>query len=536
MLKNVLIIARALTLAAVLIGTYEVNPVFAQNTLNEYIAQTVSGLSRSDQAIKQFYADRNYEPMWIGNGNRTRRNALIEALERSGDHALPTESYRVGELDDALKKSRTAEQQAIAEVIASKAFLRYAKDISSGVLNASRLDRNIAVRQRHLNLSAVLDAMSRSTGPAFIESLAPSGRSYQRLLDERKVLSRQVARGDYGRQLPNSTLKPGMSNGNVQILRERLSAMGYGNLGKSPDFDERLFRAVQQFQLDHGLNTDGVVGRTTISFVNFTPQDRMIKVMVNLERQRWLNFELGKRHIVVNIPAFEVNLYDNGKPSFTSRVVVGVTRKDQTPEFYDEMTHMVINPTWHVPASIAGKEYLPILREDPGFLSRQNMKMFNEAGAQVNPASLDLSAYTAKDFPYNIKQQPDPANALGRVKFMFPNRFNIYLHDTPSKSLFNKDIRTFSHGCIRVQKPFEFAYLLLARQTSDPQGFFKRYLDTGQETYVNLEQFIPVYVTYSTAFVDEDGEVNYRADVYGRDRTVFNALTKAGVAMKATRG
>jgi murein L,D-transpeptidase YcbB/YkuD len=229
-------------------------------------------------------------------------------------------------------------------------------------------------------------------------------------------------------------------------------------------------------------------------------------------------------------------MYDNGKASFTSRVVVGVTRKDQTPEFYDEMTHMVINPTWHVPASIAGKEYLPILREDPGFLRRQNMKMFNEDGAQVNPASLDFTAYSEKNFPYNIKQQPDPGNALGRVKFMFPNRFNIYLHDTPAKSLFSKDLRTFSHGCIRVQKPFEFAYKLLQRQTSDPQGFFKRYLDTGKETYVNLKQSIPVYVTYSTAFVDEDGEVSYRADVYGRDRTVFNALTKAGVAMQATRG
>jgi murein L,D-transpeptidase YcbB/YkuD len=474
--------------------------------------------------------------MWVGRENRTRSSALIEALEKSGDHGLPTATYRAAELEDALKRSRSAEQEAVAEVIASKAFLRYAQDVSSGVLNASRLDANIAVRQRRLSKAALLDAMSKSTGRGFMEALAPSNPGYQRLLDERKILERQISRGDYGRQLPNATLKPGMTNGNVQILRERLSGMGYGNLGSNPDFDERLFRAVQQFQLDHGLNTDGVVGRTTIEFLNFTPQDRMVKVMVNLERQRWLNFKRGARHIMVNIPDFSVSMYDNGKASFTSRVVVGVTRKDQTPEFYDEMTHMVINPTWHVPASIAGKEYLPILREDPGFLRRQNMKMFNEDGAQVNPASLDFTAYSEKNFPYNIKQQPDPANALGRVKFMFPNRFNIYLHDTPAKSLFSKDLRTFSHGCIRVQKPFEFAYKLLQRQTSDPQGFFKRYLDTGKETYVNLKQSIPVYVTYSTAFVDEDGDVNYRADVYGRDRTVFNALTKAGVAMQATRG
>lgn len=536
MYKNILFMAKALAVSVALSGVFSSFPVFAQSALNQSIAQTVSGLSRSDNAIKTFYADRNYEPMWVGNSNRTRRKALIDALEDSGDHALPAASYRAAELDDALKRSRTAEQQAIAEVIASKAFLRYAQDISSGVLNARRLDANIAVRQRRLDPKNLLDAMSKSTGRGFIEALAPDALAYRRLLEERKILERQVGRGDYGRQLPNATLRPGMSNGNVQILRERLAGMGYGNLGKSADFDERLYRAVQQFQSDHGLNTDGIVGRTTIKFLNFTPQDRMVKVMVNLERQRWLNFERGARHIVVNIPAFEVNMYDNGKPSFTSRVVVGVTRKDQTPEFYDEMTHMVINPTWHVPASIAGKEYLPILREDPGFLQRQNMRMFNEDGAQVNPASLDLTAYDEKNFPYNIKQQPDPGNALGRVKFMFPNRFNIYLHDTPAKNLFSKDLRTFSHGCIRVQKPFEFAYKLLQRQTSDPRGFFKRHLDTGAETYVNLKQAIPVYVTYSTAFLGQDGEVNYRADVYGRDRTVFNALTKAGVAMQATRG
>lgn len=536
MFKNLLIMAKAVAVAVVLSSVFSNTPVFAQSTLNQSIAQTVSGLSRSDQVIKQFYADRNFDPIWVGKANRSRRKALIDALEDSGDHALPTAAYRAAELEDALNRSRTAEQQAVAEVIASKAFLRYAQDISSGILNASRIDRNIAVKQPRLNPASLLDAMSKSTGRAFIEGLAPSTPAYQRLLDERKILERQIGRGDYGRQLPNSTLKSGMSNGNVQILRERLSGMGYGNLGNSPDFDERLFGAVQQFQLDHGLNTDGVVGKTTIDFLNFTPRDRMVKVMVNLERQRWLNFKRGARHIVVNIPDFSVSMYDNGKSSFTSRVVVGVTRKDQTPEFYDEMTHMVINPTWHVPASIAGKEYLPILREDPGFLRRQKMKMFNKDGAQVNPANLDLTAYNAKNFPYSIKQQPDPGNALGRVKFMFPNRFNIYMHDTPAKSLFSKDLRTFSHGCIRVQKPFEFAYKLLARQTSDPKGFFKRHLDTGKEAYVNLKQTIPVYVTYSTAFVDEDGEVNYRADVYGRDKLVFNALTKAGVAMQATRG
>ncbi len=536
MLKRVCDFSRFIAVVVSLALVVPASQVWAQSGLNRNIANTVSGLSSSDKTIRSFYKARNFDPIWVGNKNKKRRRALLDALAKAGDHGLPEASYRVSELKSALNKSRGADALAVAEVIATKAFLRYAQDISTGVVESNRLHKNISVRPRKINQNSLLQAMSKSSGKAFIASLAPGHSDYASLLEERKILSKQLGKGDYGPKLPNASLKPGMSNGNVQVLRKRLTAMGYGKLGNDSKYDGKLVKAVKLFQQDHGLNADGVVGKTTIRFINITPKQRMVKVLVNLERQRWLNFERGQRHVVVNIPAFKVSLFENGKANFTSRAVVGVTRKDQTPEFYDSMTHLVINPTWHVPASIAGKEYLPILRKDPGFLVRQKMKMFNESGSQVNPASLDLSDYSEKNFPYFIKQTPSAGNALGRVKFMFPNRFNIYLHDTPSKSLFNKDIRAFSHGCVRVQKPFEFAYQLLGKQSSNPEGMFKKYLNTGVEQYVNLKQPLPVYITYSTAFFDPQGRVNYRSDIYGRDALVYKALIKAGVAMQAAQG
>ena len=229
-------------------------------------------------------------------------------------------------------------------------------------------------------------------------------------------------------------------------------------------------------------------------------------------------------------------MHDNNRVSFQTRAVIGTRAKDRrTPEFYDEMTHMVVNPTWHVPSSIAGKEYLPIIRKDPTYIARSNMVMLARNGQRVNPADLDLEEYTEKDFPFSIKQRPSAGNALGRVKFMFPNKFNIYLHDTPSKSLFARDTRAFSHGCVRIQNPFDFAYKLLEKQTSNPQGAFSTWLKTGKEQYVNLDKPVPVYLTYRTVYFGDAPKPSFYPDVYGRDKKVFNALSKAGVSLRSVQ-
>jgi murein L,D-transpeptidase YcbB/YkuD len=205
----------------------------------------------------------------------------------------------------------------------------------------------------------------------------------------------------------------------------------------------------------------------------------------------------------------------------------------RSPEFSDEMEHMVINPTWHVPRSIVVGEYLPRMQRNPNAVS--HLKLYTRDGREVNRGAVDFTAYSARTFPFSMKQPPSSRNALGLVKFMFPNTYNIYLHDTPEKALFDRETRAFSHGCIRLQQPFEFAYELLSRQEADPTGYFHSVLDTGRETHVRLDQHVPVHIIYRTAITHARGRTEYREDVYGRDGRIWEALKRAGVTLPAVQ-
>jgi len=512
-------------------------PVEAKSVSNAAVYNSVSASKHLSKGAKAFYDSVGYKAIWTGKKNSSRAKALINALARSADHGLPTSRYRVAELKKALNAARRGKNAGPTEVAATAAFLAYARDLSSGILEPSRVDKEIAISPPRRAESALLAAMAKSSGKGFLAALAPKTPEYKRLLVEKKHLERLVGGGDFGPKVPLAALKAGSSSKNVIVMRNRLSRMGYGKLGNSPTFDDKLKKMVQQFQLAHGLSADGVAGKGTLSVMNVSAKHRLQQVLVNLERERWLNFSRGKRYIMVNITDFTVGIYDNNKLSHKTRVVVGKGTSDRrTPEFYDEMTHMVINPTWHVPQSIAGKEYLPMLKRDPSALSRRGLRLIARNGKQVNGANVDFSKYSAKNFPFAIKQPPGRRNALGRVKFIFPNKYNIYLHDTPSKNLFAKQVRAFSHGCVRVKDPFDLAYKLLEKQSSNPKGAFHTWLDTNREQYVNLETPVPVYLTYRTAFFSQKGRVNYRRDIYGRDKKIFNALAKAGVALRAVQG
>lgn len=503
---------------------------------NQAVYDVMKRVGKGEKAIQAFYASTNYKPIWVGQKNKARRNALLTALKYSGDHGLPTARYNVAALNDALKAARSGAKVGATEMLATKTYLQYAHDLSSGIVNPKRIDKQIAIdrpRRGDLNL---LQSFVKSSPDSFLKSLAPKSKEYQLLLAEKKLLERAMGSASNSQTIPNRTLKKGSSGNSVILLRQRLTKLGYGKLGNAPKFDDALEVVVAKFQKTNGLNADGVAGPSTLSRLNQGPKQKLIKVLVNLERERWMNFTRGKRNIFVNQASYTVYMIDNGRVSFQTRAVIGTRASDRrTPEFYDEMTHMVVNPTWHVPRSITGKEYLPIIRKDPSFLARRNMVMVAASGKSVNPANVDMTEYTAENFPFSIKQRPSAGNALGRVKFMFPNRFNIYLHDTPSKSLFKRDTRAFSHGCVRLQKPFEFAHKLLEKQTSNPKGAFNAWLKTGKEQYVNLEKPVPVYLTYRTVYFGDAKKPSFYPDVYGRDKKVFNALSKAGVSLRAVQ-
>jgi len=514
-----------------------ISVVFAQTAVpNSAVYEAAQKAGKGTKEIQAFYASVNYQPLWIGFKNKARRKTLASALISSVDHGLPTSRYNIDNLKAAFKSSGNNVSSGATELLATRTYLQYAHDLTSGATNPKRIDKQMAIDRPLRSDQNLLMAFNKSSPSVFLEALAPKTTEYQNLLAEKKKLERLVKTADKETKIPSRTLKNGSSGSSVVLLRKKLTELGYGKLGNDPNFNDALKISVMEFQKANGLNQDGVAGPGTIGRLNEGPKQKLIKVLVNLERERWMNFPRGKRNILVNQASYTVYMHDNGRVSFQTRAVIGTRAKDRrTPEFYDEMTHMVVNPTLHVPRSIAGKEYLPIIRKDPSYIARSNMVMISKDGKRVNPADLDLEQFSEKDFPFSIKQRPSAGNALGRVKFMFPNKFNIYLHDTPSKSLFARDTRAFSHGCVRIQKPFDFAYKLLEKQTSNPEGAFSAWLKTGKEQYVNLDEPVPVYLTYRTVYFGEASNPSFYPDVYGRDKKVFNALSKAGVSLRSVQ-
>lgn len=498
------------------------------------LKQSIAAAAARDKALTAFYRARDFEPVFVGKDDRRRRGALLKALERAGDHGLPVAAYDADGLKQMMKAAKAPAYRGRVEVEAAKRLLDYADHMRSGVLNPRRVDSGIVVEVARYDRASTIDAFAKSNPQAFLKKMAPRKPEYVRLQKEKLKLEKLLAKGGWGDKVQSKSLKPGQSGGAVVQLRNRLIRMGYLRKSAGQTYDAKMQAAVQQFQINHGLAPDGVAGPSTISQVNKQVQDRLQQVLVSMERNRWSSRPLEKKHVYVNIPDYHVDIMQNGKSTFRSRVVVGKNTDDRrTPEFSDVMEFMVINPSWYVPRSIVTKEYLPLMKRNRNAAGQ--LQIIGRNGKPVSRSSIDFSQYTEKTFPYSMKQPPSKGNALGLVKFMFPNKHNIYLHDTPSKSLFGRETRAFSHGCVRVHKPFDFAYALLSAQERDPEGFFQGLLRTNNERRVDLRQPLPVHLVYYTAWVDAKGRAHYRNDIYNRDKRIFAALNKAGVSLRSVQ-
>jgi murein L,D-transpeptidase YcbB/YkuD len=494
--------------------------------------QSIAEAAARDKSLSAFYRERNYKPVFVGNGDGRRRSALLKALGSAGDHGLPSKAYDVEGLKAAMKAAKTPSDRGRVEVEAAKRLLDYADHMRSGVLNPRSVDNLMVMEVQRYDRASTIDAFSKSNPSAFLRKMAPNKPEYVRLQKEKLKLEKLLGKGGWGDKVQAKSLKSGQSGGAVVQLRNRLIRMGYMRKSATQTYDASIQAGVQKFQINHGLSPDGVAGGSTIAQVNKGVQERLQQVLVAMERQRWNSRPVEKNHVWVNIPDFHVDLMKNGKSTFRSRVVVGKNTSDRrTPEFSDTMEFMVINPSWYVPRSIVTKEYLPLLKRNKGAAGQ--LQIIGRNGKPVSRNSINFSQYNEKNFPYSMKQPPSKGNALGLVKFIFPNKHNIYLHDTPSKSLFGRESRAFSHGCIRVHKPFDFAYALLASQEADPEGFFQGVLRTKSERRVDLRTPLPVHLVYYTAWVDAKGNAHYRDDIYNRDSQIFAALNRAGVSLRS---
>ncbi|WP_296428315.1 L,D-transpeptidase family protein [Yoonia sp.] len=497
--------------------------------------QAVAQAAVEDNDLAAFYRARNYEGIWSASGDRRRRNALLEAFAAAGDHGLPVDRYNAQALIAQLQNADTPALQGQAEVALSHLFLQYARDVQTGILVPARVDSNIKREVPYRSRLATIQTFVQSDPVGFLRALPPSSHEYIRLMREKFLMERLLAQSGWGPTVAANKIEAGDTGAQVVALRNRLIAMGFLDRTNTQSYDAVIAAAVQRFQQAHGLAIDGTAGPSTLRELNIAPERRLQSIIVAMERERWINRPRGQRHIWVNLTDFTAKIIDSGIVTFSTRSVVGANQDDrQSPEFSDVMEFMVINPSWYVPRSIITKEYLPQLQQNPNAV--RNLLITDSRGRVVSRETADFSQYTAATFPFSMREPPSQGNALGLVKFMFPNRYNIYLHDTPAKSLFGREVRAFSHGCIRLNDPFDFAYALLGAQMSDPQAFFQRQLRTGIEQRVNLNTPLPVHIVYRTAFTQAEGQMQYRRDVYGRDGQIWNALAREGVAVRAIRG
>ncbi len=488
--------------------------------------QTVAEAAARDNDLAAFYRARDFAGAWTGSDAAAiaRRNALMTALSQAPLHGLPATAFDVDDLMARLRAATTPVEQAEIDVEMSRVFISYAHAINTGYLAPRDVVRLIVreVQQRP-GIDLLNGFMTAASPDGFLRDLVPSSPEYTRLLRLKLDLEAMMATGGWGTAVPSGSLVPGNSGDGVVALRNRLVTMGYLPRSVTRTYDARMTAAVRDFQTAHGMTADGAAGPETIRQINVPIAGRLEMVLVALERERWMNnLDRGDRYIWVNLTDFTAKIMDHDAETFSTRSVIGAGGTDrQTPEFSDTLEYMVINPSWYVPQSIIRTEY--------GGNVPRGFQAINSRGQVVNVSNVNGGNYS-------IRQPPGPGNALGEVKFIFPNRYNIYLHDTPSQSLFQRQVRAFSHGCVRLDDPQDFAYTLLAAQSDDPVALYQSYRRTGAETRVNLDVQIPVHIVYRTAFTDVEGRLQFRNDIYGRDAAIWGALSAAGVAIDAPRG
>jgi L,D-transpeptidase YcbB len=510
------------------------SPILQPNAAAEALARHLSlgtgTVSERDAellvVLAKFYQERQMAPLWLDGGGPTARAEVLAGVLRDADQdGLDPADYHAAIITELLSAG-TSDQHAELELRLSLGLLEMTSDLASGRLEPQKVNPELFVYPQEVDPATVIrSAAGAQDITAFVASYEPKQPEYLRLKAALADYRALATAGSWPTIADGSTLKPGMSDPRVARLRARLDVPAPQG-GDAARFDDALAEAVKQFQARHGLEQDGFVGQNTLAALNVPVEDRIRQILLNLERRRWMADNPGERYVFVNLADFELKMVDGPKTVFDTRVVVGAPYH-RTPVFSGDMTYLELNPYWNVPPSIARNELLPKIKADPGYLAANDFQLlsdWSDSARVLDPHAIDWSAVRPDAFAYKLRQGPGPGNALGHVKFMFPNQFNIYLHDTPARGLFAREVRDFSHGCIRVQAPETLAAFVLDRQPGWSEGQIKAAIASGQRQIVTLSQPLPVHIAYLTAWVNKDGSVNFRRDVYGRDAILAAAL------------
>jgi murein L,D-transpeptidase YcbB/YkuD len=484
-------------------------------------------------SVVEFYRAREYQPAWTDDDEILPRGAsMLEAIGLANTEGLDRERYHYStarEMADLLEEDavedRELEYLGNLDLLLTENFARLSQDLVAGTIDPEKAGLTWRIERGTVEDRSLIDQVLEGEDPrAVLGSIRPRVPYYDRMVRGLARLREVQSAGGWATVPEGGTLEPGDSGPRVASLRARLMAgddtvetrLARFGQERIQAFDDSLARAVAHFQTRHNLQEDGALGPATLAALNVSAEERIEDVRLNLDRWRWLPNELGDTFILVNIAGFELEVVRSDTVLESMNVVVGKTA-NRTPVFQDTLEYMVVNPYWNVPESIATEEIIPKAMDDPTFLARNNYELVYDGGAvhpnAVDPAALESGAY-------RIRQKPGTGNALGNVKFLFPNSHNIYLHDTPADHLFTQRTRAFSHGCIRVERPEDLARTLLAALTDRDPDSYDSLRQTSGEQWIPFDQKIPVYILYFTAWVNEDGTLRFYEDVYGRDESL----------------
>ncbi len=484
----------------------------------------------SQNVLPEFYENRGYQPAWR---SKQKKQELINVLESSYFDGLTPDDYhleRIKSLMGETKHGASALQLANLDLLMTDALLLYSVHLIQGKVDQSKIRKGWDVPPNKLpaNGAKLLEnAVNSSSIAAATDTLKPKNFMYEELRNG-LVIYRQLAKqGGWPAIATSRVLKPGMKDTSVLTIRKYLTITGDlpQNLTSVNDtiYDTLVQNAVKQFQFRHNLIQDGILGKGTLEVMNVPIEQRIDEIRLNMERARWVMHKLKDDFLVVNIAGYNVRRIRHDSTIFYSKVIVG-KKFHESPIFTGKLSYIILNPTWTLTYSIATKETLPKLKKDPGYLAKHNMIIMNRSGKVLDPYSIDYSKLSRSDFPYTIRQNAGPNNSLGQVKFMFPNNYSVYMHDTPARSLFAHEKRAYSHGCIRLDDKWGMFFSLMQDDPDWDMDRVNKILESGKTTRVNLKHPIDIMLLYWTAGADKQGRLYFNKDVYNRDAAVLKAL------------
>jgi murein L,D-transpeptidase YcbB/YkuD len=481
------------------------------------------------QATLDQYRARGFQPLWLDNGKPSERaRSVLQVLADAAQEGMQPANYLPPGLSDfkALDSLQPGDLPGLAhfELGLTAMALKYAHDASGGQFDPRKLSRYNDITPERVPAAESMGVLAKIDFPAkYLEGLQPQHPAYGAMRSALAEIRKELNDKAFAPIAKGPRVKLGQTDDRIPAIRKHFASLnGQASLASDPAdkmLDSDLSEALAEFQKTAGIKPTGRIDDVTINALNnhFGSARDLSRLVDNMERLRWLPKRLGSRYVFVNQPAFEVRVMDGQTEVWHSKVIVGKPNT-QTSAFHDQIETVVFNPSWGVPPSIIAKEYLPKLWNDPSYLDRIGFRVTTPDGREVSSRNVDWWSYSGK-VPYNIEQPPGSDNALGELKFLFPNAHNIYMHDTPTKNLFAKDVRAFSHGCVRVENPREFAAILL--------GWNREKIDANTESGVSqtvaLTNKVPVHITYFTAWPDASGRIQYFNDIYGRDETMEKA-------------